>query len=69
MWQASGTQQGSKFQMYLSSPGNNTITAPYTVTLTAPAPYDAAYPWEWQATIAPEGHVSIPYLLPTPGLR
>ncbi|CAL8463203.1 g2737 [Coccomyxa elongata] len=60
VWQASGTQQGSKFQMYLSCPGNNTIAAPYTVTLAAPAPYDAAYPWEWQATITPEGHLTGP---------
>lgn len=57
VWPAGGTQQGTKIQMYLSSPANNTIVAPYTVTLTAPAPFSAAYPWEWQATITPEGYV------------
>ncbi|CAL8463202.1 g2736 [Coccomyxa elongata] len=60
IWPAGGTQQGSKFQMYLSSPANNTFTAPYNVTLEAPAPYDTAYPWEWQAIITPEGHLSGP---------
>ncbi|EIE21346.1 glycoside hydrolase [Coccomyxa subellipsoidea C-169] len=55
VWPAGGTQQGTKMQIYLSSPANNTIVAPYTVTLTSPAPYSAAYPWEWQATITPEG--------------
>ncbi len=60
VWPAAGTQQGTEMQIYLSSPADNTIVAPYTVTLTSPAPYSAAYPWEWQATITPEG-VSPPW--------
>jgi hypothetical protein len=67
VWPAGGTQQGTKMQMYLSSPANNTIIAPYTVTLTAPAPFSAAYPWEWQATITPEGYVRPTAPLAFPG--
>ncbi|CAL8463194.1 g2728 [Coccomyxa elongata] len=58
VWQVSDTQQGSKFQMYLSSPANNTFTAPYNVTLVADAPYENAYPWQWDATVTPEGHLT-----------
>lgn len=61
VWQVSDTQQGSKFQMYLSSPSNATVIAPYNVTVVADAPYDKAYPWQWDATVTPEGHVS-PFL-------
>ncbi|BDA44582.1 probable mannan endo-1,4-beta-mannosidase 1 at N-terminal half [Coccomyxa sp. Obi] len=60
VWEASDTQLGSKFQMYLSSPANNTFTAPYNVTLVAAAPYEIAYPWEWDATVTPEGHLTGP---------